>query len=99
RLLQQVPPGYGAVMCAVEAAVADARSNGLVEIGDKPVLDRKPGEDAEIALGDAEGHVDAPRVAPAGGDAAVAQHQPIGIAARPRRADDLAVGSFLEMAL
>ncbi len=97
-LRQHVAPGDGSVVRAVEAAVMHGGADGFVDVGDQPVIDGKPGQDGQIAFGDAEGHVDGAGVAPAGDDAATVQQHPVRAAARCGRADDLVVRRRLEVA-
>ncbi len=68
-LLQQMMPGDGTVLRGLEPAVRDAHAHALLRIGQQPAVMSDAGEQAEVALGDAEGHVDLTRVAPA-------RHQP-----------------------
>ena len=56
-----------------------------MRVGDQSAVPRETSEDRQIALGDAEGHVDLRRIAPLGDDLATAQQQPIRPAARPHR--------------
>ena len=67
----------------------------LVDAGDEAVGDRQSGQDGEIALGDAEGHVGARGVAPFGDQAAALQDQAGRPAARHDRPGDLAPGPRL----
>ena len=97
-LLQQMPPGDGAVVRAVEAAVVHRAPDRFVEIRDQPVRHRDAGQQAEIALRDREGEVDLPRVAPARDLRTAAQDQPVRAAARTDRAEDLVVRRRLEEA-
>ncbi len=93
---EQVAPGDAAVLRRVETAVRAIRPGRVVEAPDQAVLEREPGEQGEVALGDAEGHVDAPDVAPGPEHAAVPQNHAVGAAARPGRADDLVPGRRLD---
>ena len=74
------------------------RANRLVEIRDQPVGHRDAGQQAEIALGDREGEIDLPRVAPARDLRTAAQDQPVRAAARTDRTEDLVVRRRLEEA-
>ena len=58
---------------------------------DRAVRDGDAGDEREVALGDAERHVDAPRIAPARNDAAAAQDQSVRPATRCRRPENLVV--------
>src|ERR1700693_2582644 len=94
-LLQQVAPGDAVVVRRVEAAILDRAPHRLVEIADQPAIPSEPGEDRQIALGDAEGLVDLAGVAPFGDDPALPQHQAVRAAAWAHRAERLVPGRLL----
>src|SRR5207248_7926026 len=88
-LLQQVMPGDRVVVRRIETAVVDSDPDPFVWIFDQTVVPGETGEDREIALGDAEGHVDTRRVAPLGHDEPVAQQETVRPAARTHRPERL----------
>src|SRR6185437_1675589 len=89
-------PGDLRIMRRREAAIIDALADRLVEIADEAALVGEPGEQAETALGDAERHVDARRVAPFGDDEPAMEDEPVRRAARRHLADDFVPRRRLE---
>lgn len=77
-VLQQVPPGDGAVMIALEPAIINPTAHGLIEGGDQPVGHRDAGQQGQIGLRRREGEVDLIGVAPARDLVAAAQDQSVG---------------------
>src|SRR5689334_8670574 len=88
-LLQEVVPRDRVVVRRIETAVIDLEADLLVGVADQPAVPGETGEDREIALGDAERHVYARRVAPLGNDEAVAQQNTVRAAARTHRPEGL----------
>ena len=88
-LLQEVVPGDRVVVRRIETAVIDPAADLLVRVADQPAVPGETGKHREIALGDAERHVDARRVAPLGNDEPVAQQDTVRAAARTHRAEGL----------
>jgi len=78
-------PGDRIIVRRVEAAVVDRRADPLVRVADQPPVPGETGNDREIALGGAEGHVRACRIAPLGDDQAVPQQKTVRPAAGPHR--------------
>ena len=78
-------PGYAVIARRVEAAVIDSKTDLVVRVADQPAIPSETGEDREIALGDAEGHIDPRRVAPLGDDMAPTQHEAVWPAAGPHQ--------------
>ncbi len=97
-VLQQMPPGDAAVLRAVEPAVVHGAADRFIEVGDQPVHDGDAGQQAQIALGRREREVDLVGLAPGRDLEAAAQHQAVGRAARPDRAEDLVERRRLEIA-
>src|SRR4051795_6615092 len=77
-----MPPGYLPVVITVEAAVLHRPANWLVKVANKPIHHRYAGDHREVALGDAEGHVDAARISPTGNDMSAAKKEPVRAPAR-----------------
>ena len=93
RLLQEMAPGDGRILRALEPGTVDGFRHRLVDIANQSVGDGKPRQHGDIALRDGEGHVGAGRVAPLGNQAAAPEDQAGRTAALPDRADDLAPGA------
>ena len=88
-------PGDRVVVRRIEPAVVDPKADPLVRIADQTAIPGETGEDREIALGHAEGHVHARCIAPLGNDEPVAQQQTIRPAARTHRPEGLVPGRTL----
>ena len=87
-------------MRPLEAAIIHGIAHRRVEVGNQPIRHRQPGQDRQVGFRHREGHVDLPRIAPAGDQPAMPQHQPVRPAARGDRAEDGVVrGGFEEAAL
>src|SRR5439155_27260929 len=84
-LLQQVVPGDTVVMWRVEPAIVDRAAHRLMQVADQTAVEGEPGEDRQIALGDAERQVDLSGFAPFRDDLALAQYEAVRAAARPHR--------------
>src|SRR5262249_8277903 len=56
-LLQQAMPSDRVVVRRVEAAIVHRPADRLMRITDQSAIPGEPGEDRQIALGDAEGHI------------------------------------------
>ncbi len=88
-LLQQLVPGDRIVMRWVEAAIIDGARDLVVRVGDQPAIPGEAGEDREIALGDAERHIDPGRITPLGDDIADAQQHAVRSTAGTHRPERL----------
>src|SRR5256885_6965967 len=82
-------PGDRVIVRWTKAAILGRASHRLVHVTDQTAVEGEPGEDRQVALGDAEGQVDLPGIAPLRDDPAVAQHQAVRSATRPHRAERL----------
>src|SRR5271166_2180991 len=78
-------PGDLVVMRRLEPAIVDGLANRLVHIADQIAVKGEPGEDRQVALGDAERLVDLPRIAPFRDDMSATQDEPVWPAARTHR--------------
>jgi hypothetical protein len=92
---QQVAPGDVAVLLAGEPVVECVVGDLVVEAPDQPVAQRQPGEQSEVALGHAEGHVGTVDVAPFGDLLAAAIDEAGRPAARRDRPQHLVVRGLL----
>ena len=92
---EQVAPGDVLVLRALEAVIECIVTGLVVEVLDEAVAQRQAGEQGEVALGDAEGHVGPGDIAPFGQDLAAAIDDAGMAAARRHRAQYLVVGGFL----
>src|SRR5207245_5569640 len=90
RLLEEVAPGDRAVLGRVEAVVEGVAAHRVVEVLDEPAKQPGARERGEVALGDAEGHVGAVRIAPLGDDGAAPEDHAVRPAARPHGAEHVA---------
>src|SRR5215831_16140122 len=84
-LLQQVMPGDRVVVRRIETAVVNPEANVLVGVSDETTIPSETRQDREIALGHAERHVHARRIAPFGNDKPATQQQTVRSAARTHR--------------
>src|SRR5262245_31681706 len=92
---QEMSPGDVAVLLALEAVIEGVVSGLVVEAPDQPVAQRQPGQQGEIALGHAEGHVGPRHLAPFGQHFAAAIDDAGVAAARRHRPQHLVVGRLL----
>src|SRR5262249_5587767 len=88
-LLQELMPGNRVVVRRIETAVIDREAYLLVGILDEITVPGETGEDREVALGDAERHVRAGRVAPLGDKQPVSQQETVRAAAGTHRSEGL----------
>src|SRR5690348_1914610 len=82
-------PGDPVIVRGLKATVLDSLADRLVEIADQPAIEREPGQDRKVALGDAEGQSDLGGTAPLGDDPALVKDEPVRAAARPHRSERL----------
>ena len=94
-LLQQMPPGDASILLGREVVVDRGRRHRLVEVTDQAARDGDAGQHGQVALGDAEGHVHALRVAPLGDEVARAQDEPVDVLARAHRPQHLRLGRLV----
>src|SRR5688500_12596721 len=74
-LLEQMSPGYLAVVRRVKAAVIDVLADRVVQVADQAPIERQAGQRCQVAFAGAERHVDPGRVAPLGGDVSMPDDQ------------------------
>src|SRR5262249_55974189 len=89
-LLQQVAPRDAAVLRRDESIVGRGVGYPRVDAGDEPPRDGHTRQRREIALGDAEGHLDAIGLAPLGDDPPAAYDETARPTARPDRPEHAA---------
>ena len=94
-LLQQMPPRDASILVGCEIVVDRRRRYRLVEVTDQAARHGDAGQHGEVALGDAERHVGAPRVAPLGDEVARAQDEPVEVLARAHRPQHLRLGRLV----
>src|SRR5438270_11245796 len=82
-------PGDRVIVRWTKAAILGRASHRLVHVTDQAAVKGEPGEDRQVALGDAEGQIAAGCIAPLGNDPAAAQNEAVRAAARPYRAERL----------
>lgn len=91
-LRQQVAPGDGRVVRAVEADAGQLCQHRPVDVGQPVLLLRHAGQQTEVGLGDAEGLVGARGLAPGGDLGTVLPHHAALRAARVQRAEQAVPG-------